>query len=319
MYIGDFRTGVTIDHKFTTRQFSTGTPFTLAGTPAISVYKDNSTSQSTSGVTLSADFDSVTGLNNVRVDTSSDGTFYAAGSNFQLVITAGTVDSVSVVGEVIGSFSLENRSALMPTTAGRKLDVSAGGEAGVDWANVGSPTTVVGLSGTTVKTATDVETDTQDIQGRLPAALTGAGNIKADALAISGDATAADNAESFFDGTGYAGTNNTIPTVTDVTNEVSADVTAISGDSTAADRLEALMDGIIVAQVNDASATTTSFIADGFTEATNDHFNGRLITFISGALSGQQTAITDYVGATQTFTVTALTEAPADDDFFVIH
>lgn len=62
---------------------------------------------------------------------------------------------------------------LVPTTAGRTLDVSVGGEAGVDWANVGSPTTVVGLSGTTIKTATDVETDTQDIQSRLPAALVG--------------------------------------------------------------------------------------------------------------------------------------------------
>lgn len=97
------------------------------------------------------------------------------------------------------------------------------------------------------------------------------------------------------------------------------DVLAISGDTTAADRLEALMDGIIVAQVNDAGASTTSFVADGFTEATNDHFNGRLITFLTGALAGQQTAITDYVGATQTLTVTALTEAPAENDFFIVH
>lgn len=47
---------------------------------------------------------------------------------------------------------------LIPTVAGRTLDVSAGGEAGVDWANVGSPTTVVGLSGTTIKTSTDIAT-----------------------------------------------------------------------------------------------------------------------------------------------------------------
>lgn len=63
--------------------------------------------------------------------------------------------------------------AIQPTTPGRTLDVSAGGEAGVDWANVGSPTTTVNLSGTTVKTATDVETDTQDLQSRIPAALIG--------------------------------------------------------------------------------------------------------------------------------------------------
>jgi hypothetical protein len=38
--------------------------------------------------------------------------------------------------------------ALEPTVDGRKLDVSAGGEAGLDWANVGSPTTAVDLSAT---------------------------------------------------------------------------------------------------------------------------------------------------------------------------
>ena len=100
---------------------------------------------------------------------------------------------------------------------------------------------------------------------------------------------------------------------------IKSDMLAISGDATAADRLEALMDGIIVAQVNDGSATTTVFIGDGFTEATADHMNGRLITFISGVLSGQQTDITDYSATTQSFTVTALTEAPANETFFVIH
>lgn len=40
------------------------------------------------------------------------------------------------------------------------------------------------------------------------------GVVAANAVQISGDDTAADNAEAFFDGTGYAGTNNVIPTVT---------------------------------------------------------------------------------------------------------
>jgi hypothetical protein len=44
-------------------------------------------------------------------------------------------------------------SRLAPTVAARTLDVSAGGEAGVDWANVGSPTTAVGLTGTTIATS----------------------------------------------------------------------------------------------------------------------------------------------------------------------
>jgi hypothetical protein len=49
---------------------------------------------------------------------------------------------------------------LNPTTSGRTLDVSSTGEAGVDWANVGSPTTTVDLSGTTIKTTQKVDVDT---------------------------------------------------------------------------------------------------------------------------------------------------------------
>ena len=41
---------------------------------------------------------------------------------------------------------------------------------------------------------------------------------------ISGDATAADNAEAFFDGTGYAGTNNVIPTVGSLATQAQTDV-----------------------------------------------------------------------------------------------
>ena len=52
----------------------------------------------------------------------------------------------------------------------------------------------------------------------------GTGNLTADVIAISGDATAANNAESFFDGTGYAGTNNVIPSVTTVTGNVNGNV-----------------------------------------------------------------------------------------------
>lgn len=74
---------------------------------------------------------------------------------------------------------------LVPTTAGRTLDVSAGGEAGIDLANIGSPTTVVNLSGTTIKTATDVETDTQDIQTKIgtPAGV----SVSADVAAVKAD------------------------------------------------------------------------------------------------------------------------------------
>lgn len=92
------------------------------------------------------------------------------------VVVAGALpvfDKFFVLEEAVydALFGASAPGYLQPTTAGRTLDVSAGGEAGIDWANIGSPTTTVNLSATTIKTATDVETDTADIQTRLPAAL----------------------------------------------------------------------------------------------------------------------------------------------------
>ena len=47
---------------------------------------------------------------------------------------------------------LTTYGALKPTVAARTLDVSASGEAGIDWANIGAPTTAQNLSGTNIKT-----------------------------------------------------------------------------------------------------------------------------------------------------------------------
>src|SRR5690606_4379362 len=88
-HLGNFAPGDTIDCKFGTVRPSSGASYTLSGDPAAAVYKDNGTTESTTGVSLTADFDSRTGLNHVRVTTASDGTFYSAGSYFEVVLTSG--------------------------------------------------------------------------------------------------------------------------------------------------------------------------------------------------------------------------------------
>ncbi len=50
---------------------------------------------------------------------------------------------------------LDVHSPLRPTVDQRTIDISTTGEAGIDLANVGSPTTTLNLSGTTVKAVTD--------------------------------------------------------------------------------------------------------------------------------------------------------------------
>lgn len=127
----DYPLGQTLDFKFTTRQFSTGAPFALSG-GAVEVYEDNDIAQIVAGETLTADFDGVTGLNNLRI-VATGGNGYETGKSYAAVLSAGTVDGVSVVGEVVAQFSIERSAALRPTTAGRTIDVLATGETPIDF------------------------------------------------------------------------------------------------------------------------------------------------------------------------------------------
>lgn len=133
-FVGDFRIG-SIVRKMWNSNAVAGESITRATNGTISVYKDGGTTQSTAGVTDTEDFDSLTGVHLVAVDTSADGTFYSAGSDFEVVLSASTIDG-KVINGTLFSFSLENRSALMPTTAGRKLTVSAGGVANANLAEI---------------------------------------------------------------------------------------------------------------------------------------------------------------------------------------
>ncbi len=149
-HLGDFDASAVIYGKFSTYQPSTGATFTLAGSPAVAIYKDASTTESTSGVTLTPNFDSVVGLNHVAIDTSSDGSFYSAGSFFEAVLTSGTVDSINVGGSSVLGFTIRKNSSLKPATAGRTLVVDSSG--------LGDANTVkLGPSGSgTAQTARDI-------------------------------------------------------------------------------------------------------------------------------------------------------------------
>jgi hypothetical protein len=100
-----------------------------------------------------------------------------------------------------------------------------------------------------------------------------------------------------------------------VANQVDANPLSINGSAPAAVQLAAHALGALRLVV-DAGSSTTAIVfktVDGAApSAVNDFYTGRFIVFTSGALKGQATSITDYVGATVTATVVALTGAPAD-------
>lgn len=86
---GDFTVASVLDFYFPTVR-DTGAPFTLAGTPAVSVYKDNSTTQSTSGVSLDVDFDSVTvTFYDFSIPTSTHLTAFEGGATWMLSTRSG--------------------------------------------------------------------------------------------------------------------------------------------------------------------------------------------------------------------------------------
>lgn len=102
----------------------------------------------------------------------------------------------------------------------------------------------------------------------------------------------------------------------------SGNIVAINDDTTAPVNLALSASEMQAGTVShdNTAATNTVFYSDDITEATADHYNGRLIVFTSGALQKQMTRITDYSLDTGEgkFTVDQLTEAPADNVTFLI-
>ncbi len=119
--------------------------------------------------------------------------------------------------------------------------------------------------------------------------------------------------------TGNVG-GNVVGSVASVTAGVNA--TQINSSANAAARLALAAAQMIPGTVDSTafSPTTTIFEADDITEATADHYNGRLILWTSGALVGQVTDVTDYAlsGGRGRFTCTAMTEAAANNDTFIL-
>lgn len=106
VYLSSATAGSTIYHWFNTKHNTTQAPITFGGSASLTCYKQADATQDTSGITLAVDYDGVTGLHTIVIDTSADTAFYTAGSDFAIVVAAGTVNSVSTVGTVLAQFSL---------------------------------------------------------------------------------------------------------------------------------------------------------------------------------------------------------------------
>lgn len=198
--------------------------------------------------------------------------FVDEGSFYSIALTATEMQAARIAVIIIdqGTKAYDDQMLVIETYGHASaqhefdLDTASTAQTGDNYARIGAPVGAsISADVAAVKTQTGaIETDTQDIQSRLPAALTAGGNIKADALAFSGDTVAADNAESFFDGTGYAGTNNVIPTVTTLTNLPAITANWLTAAGTAADFTTEIQTGLAtaasIAALNNVSSADVS-------------------------------------------------------------
>src|SRR3989337_56919 len=104
--LGDFPTGATVYVPFATYDKDDGSSITMTGLAItdIEIYKNGVITQraSDNGYTLldtdGIDFDGITGLHGFKIDLSdnSDSGFYAAGNEYQVAVSAITVDAVTI-------------------------------------------------------------------------------------------------------------------------------------------------------------------------------------------------------------------------------
>lgn len=124
-FYGNFKRGSVVRIKFNTLNQSF-VPATPSVNPTFAVYK-NSTNEHTADITVTVDYDAKAGVHLVVIDTSVNTTFYTAGEDYDVVFTAGTVDSKDLTRVKLTTFSLENRFDETNTTkiAGQAASAAA--------------------------------------------------------------------------------------------------------------------------------------------------------------------------------------------------
>jgi len=281
---GDYQLEDTIHIFFTTRAFATGIPTVLAGTPLIDIYEDGDTTQVVVAESLTVDFDTVVGLNLITI-TATAASGFEAGKSYTCIIEAGTVATVSVIGEVVGHFTIQRAGAAAAVDLANATDGLTALAA--DIAAVQSDTddlqTQVGTAGAGL-TAINLPNQTMDITGNVTGNLSGSvGSVTGAVGSVSGnvDGSTASVTGAVGSVTGAVGS---------VTGNVDGNVTGSVGSLAA----QAITDcRSLTTGTADAGGTTTTMRDAALTEA-DDYWNGQIILFTSGGVINQARLITDF-------------------------
>jgi hypothetical protein len=241
------------------------------------------------------------------------------------------------------------------TTAGRTLDVSVGGEAGLDWANVGSPTTSLALTGTTIATTQKVDVDTiktnpvvnaGTITFPTTATLASTTNITAGTITtvtnLTNAPTAGDFTATMKTSIGTAVAASAVASVTGAVGSIaSGGITTASFAAGAINAAALGADAITAAKIADGAIDRATFAADtgiqpvrsntaqagaagtitldASASATTDFYVGCWVYLTGGTGVGQARYVSAYNGTSKVATITPnWATNPASDSTFAV-
>ena len=119
----DYTLEESVPMLFTTRAFATGIPGTLSAA-TVAVYEDVTATPILTSVAVTESLNSIVGLNAVNIAATAANGFNAGGT-YHVVLEAGTVDSVSAVGEVVGHFTINHSAAFTRLGAPANASIAA--------------------------------------------------------------------------------------------------------------------------------------------------------------------------------------------------
>lgn len=118
--MSDYTVGDTIYYAFTTRAFATGVPTALGGSPTLEIYENDNTTpivEGASKLVLTQNLNSISGFNLATI-TATGGNGFEAGKTYHIIMKTGTVGGTSIVGEVVGRFTLQASAAAVDLANG---------------------------------------------------------------------------------------------------------------------------------------------------------------------------------------------------------
>lgn len=277
MYLGDFNQNQTVRKTFTTVN-GNGTPATM-GNGTVVVYKNGGTTEFTTNVTLTTDFDSRPGLHLVTVDMAGNITVYASGSEFEAVLSVGDCNGTSIANSSLFSWSVNNRAGstaadlLTITNANTSASTAATHAGNANTTALSINTTVVAAN-TTLGT---VNTNSANANTTIAAANTTLNTVNTNAAAANTTITAA---------------NTTINTANTHASNANTSATNTNTTINGANGIEA---GVSFKSSQRLIMASTSGLLDGAGTGTitlTDHSGNVTVMSVTADGGGNRTAIT---------------------------